>query len=107
VNESPYHKAVQTAAERVATYATAEVRSRAIQAGWDMDVIESTRVSVKDGKFTADISDSAVGDRAFTSEYGDGSNPPSAVLRRYGAESDSPAADLFASQVLKHLEEVV
>lgn len=100
-----YQQAVRRAAEQTTAYATAEVQSRALSAGWDEDVAVSTEVRYTEKGFEFHT-DPNVKDRAFVAEFGNEEQVPNPVLRRFDNDSQT-VQELFLSQAIRNIEEVL
>lgn len=86
-------------------FATAEVRQRAMNAGWDEDIAEGTEIRLTPKGFESKIAE-PVRDRAFVAEFGNEEKLPTAVLRKYDNDS-SAAQELFLTQAIRNIEELL
>lgn len=78
-------KALHSAASDAALHMTEDVRSSALEHGWDADVVRNMHVKYNDGNFSLQIHPD-YRDRAFVHEYGNEHLRPTAVLRKYEHE---------------------
>jgi hypothetical protein len=102
---NPYLKAVRLAADQTTAYATAEVRQRAVNAGWEDDVAGGTQVRFTGTAFESHITES-VKDQAFVAEFGNEEQLPTAVLRKYDNDSEA-TQELFLTQAIRNIEELL
>jgi hypothetical protein len=100
-----YLNAVRRAADSASAFATAEVRQRAVDAGWDEDIAEGTEVILTNKGFETKVAE-PVKDRAFVAEFGNEELLPTAVLRKYDNDS-ATAQELFLTQAVRNIEELL
>lgn len=100
-----YLKAVRRAANQTTAFATAEVRQRALSAGWDEDVAEGTAIQFTNKGFSSNVEQS-VQDRAFVAEFGNEEQLPTAVLRKYDNDSET-TQEMFLAQAIRNIEELL
>jgi hypothetical protein len=94
--------AVRQAAAQTTAFATAEVRQRATNAGWEPDVVGGTSVQFTGTAFETAIAE-PVKDRAFVAEFGNEEKLPTAVLRKYNNDSET-TQELFLTRVFRNME---
>lgn len=93
--------AIHKAAKDTAAHMTVELRARALEHGWDADVVKNTHIQYSNGAFSLRIHPDYT-DRAFVHEYGNETLRPTAVLRRYEHQLGS-VSDVFDSRLNAHL----
>lgn len=93
-------KAIQRAGHEAAAYMTADLRYRALEHGWDPEVVSNLHVQHSEGKFSTHVP-AEHADKAFSHEYGTETTPPSAVIRKYSKSSAGDEA--FFHSINKHL----
>lgn len=93
-------EATQKAKQDTAAYMTADVRTRALNDGWDPAVVANLRVEHGTDGFQAKVN-AEHGEAAFKHEFGDEDNRPSATVRKYANDSHA-SAQAFMSSLNKH-----
>jgi hypothetical protein len=89
-------KALSKAIRHLTLRLTEELRSHALNDGWEPDIASGMTVAYKDGKFVTSVSDSHAG-RAFDHEYGNMAGSPKATVRKFGNSNNAEAeAELIA-----------
>lgn len=78
--------AISQASNDTAQFMTRQVRHRALNDGWDKDVVANLHVVHENGKFSARVHPE-LADRAFVHEFGDENTRPNATLRKFSNDN--------------------
>jgi hypothetical protein len=78
-----YLEAADTAAHEIAAFMTADLRSKAKEAGWHPKVSNSLLVKFEGGQFGVHVPDEHK-QAAFDHEYGTEHTAPTGIIRKYG-----------------------
>jgi len=79
-------RALQSAVRQVASHATAQLRSNAVQDGWDASTVSGLEVAVVGQEAKVIVNDDFAA-KAFDHEFGNQNHRPKATIRK--ASSDS------------------
>ena len=97
--------AIHRAAGDTVSSATHEIRSSALNDGWDHKAAKAIRVEYVDGEFVSKLSGKHR-DAAFVQEFGDEENPPKATIRK--AVRKTPMTEkAFLSNLETHLKGIL
>lgn len=95
-----YIAAIEHSAAQTARVMGAQLRSSAINDGWEKDAAGSLRVEYKEGKFVA----TSGSGEAFDHEFGTETSKPKATIRNYGKNSHKYASKVFNSTLHNRLK---
>lgn len=97
--------AIHRAAGDTVASATHELRTSAINDGWDRKAVKAVKVDYVDGEFVSKLSGKHR-DAAFVHEFGDEENPPKATIRK--ASRKTPMTErAFLTNLESHLKGIL
>jgi hypothetical protein len=82
-----FEKFLEKLSHQAASELTKELRERALNGGWDKEVVDNLHVEYTDKTMRVQVHPDYA-ERAFKHEFGDGNSRPSAIVRKLGSDRE-------------------